>query len=79
MLQTCCGEGLSPTTGGALERISMLKWALIFAVVSLICGALGFSGVAAGAAGLAKLLFGLFLLVVVVLLVLAVLGVGAVL
>ena len=35
----------------------MLKWALIFAVVALIAGALGFTGMAGAAAGIAKLLF----------------------
>ena len=35
----------------------MLKWALIFAVVALIAGALGFGGIAGAAAGIAKLLF----------------------
>jgi uncharacterized membrane protein YtjA (UPF0391 family) len=40
----------------------MLKWALIFAVVALIAGGLGFGGIAGAAAGVAKILF--FLLVV---------------
>jgi len=35
----------------------MLKWALIFAVIALIAGGLGFTGVAGAAAGVAKLLF----------------------
>ncbi|MDO8323796.1 MAG: DUF1328 domain-containing protein [Phenylobacterium sp.] len=35
----------------------MLKWALIFAVVALIAGALGFTGMAGAAAGIAKVLF----------------------
>src|SRR5579862_5963428 len=52
----------------------MLKYAIIFAVISLIAGALGFGGVAAGAAGIAKILFGLFLILAVVFLVLAALG-----
>jgi len=55
----------------------MLKWALIFAVISLIAGVLGFGGIAAGAAGIAKLLFFVFLAVCVLFLVLAGLGVGA--
>lgn len=55
----------------------MLKYAIIFALISLIAGALGFGGVAAGAAGIAKILFGLFLILAVVFLVLAALGVGA--
>ena len=56
----------------------MLKYAIVFAVISLIAGALGFGGVSAGAAGIAKVLFGLFLVLTVVFLVLAALGVGAV-
>ena len=48
----------------------MLKWAAIFLIISLIAGALGFSGVAAGAARISKILFavflGLFFLVVTV-------------
>ncbi|MFH1817109.1 MAG: DUF1328 domain-containing protein [Pseudomonadota bacterium] len=35
----------------------MLKWALLFFVVSLIAGLFGFTGIAAGAAAAAKILF----------------------
>ncbi len=49
----------------------MLKWALIFFVVSLIAGGLGFTNVAAGAAGLAKILFGIFLVIAVVIVIFA--------
>jgi len=35
----------------------MLKWALIFFLVSIVAGFLGFSGVAAGAATISKWLF----------------------
>jgi len=35
----------------------MLYWALMFLVVALIAGVLGFTGVAIAAAGIAKLLF----------------------
>ena len=35
----------------------MLKWAIIFAVIALVAGALGFGGIAGAAAGIAKLLF----------------------
>lgn len=35
----------------------MLKWALVFFVVSLIAGLFGFTGIAAGAAAVAKILF----------------------
>ena len=50
----------------------MLKWALIFFVISLIAGLLGFTGVAAGAAGIAKILFILFLVLCVVFLALGI-------
>jgi uncharacterized membrane protein YtjA (UPF0391 family) len=49
----------------------LLKWAIIFLVISLVAGALGFTGLAAGAARIAKILFGIFLAIFVVLLVLA--------
>jgi len=34
----------------------MLKWALIFFVIFLVAGMLGFTGIARGAAGIAKVL-----------------------
>jgi uncharacterized membrane protein YtjA (UPF0391 family) len=49
----------------------MLKWALIFLVISLVAGALGFTGIASGARGIAKVLFGLFLVGFIILLLLA--------
>ena len=51
----------------------MLRWALIFFVISLVAGALGFSGIASGAGRIAKLLFGLFLVIAVVVVIVAVL------
>lgn len=44
----------------------MLRWALIFAVIAIVAGLLGFTGVAAGAAVVAKTLFYIFLGLVVV-------------
>jgi uncharacterized membrane protein YtjA (UPF0391 family) len=44
------------------EGTTMLSWSIMFFVVALVAGALGFSGVAGAAAGIAKLLFGIFLL-----------------
>ncbi|AWN47927.1 DUF1328 domain-containing protein [Methylobacterium terrae] len=51
----------------------MLKWAIIFFVISLVAGALGFTNVASGARGIARLLFGLFLVIAVVIVIVAVL------
>jgi uncharacterized membrane protein YtjA (UPF0391 family) len=56
--------------GGALSgsmaaghkgRFQMLRWALVFLVVALIAGALGFGGVAGASAGIAQILFFIFL------------------
>lgn len=52
----------------------MLKWALIFFIISVVAGILGFSGVAAGAATIAKWLFFIALAIFVLFLVLGVLA-----
>ena len=39
----------------------MLGWTLMFLVIALIAGALGFSGVAGAATGIAKILFFIFI------------------
>ena len=44
----------------------MLGWSLIFLVVALLAGALGFGGVAGAATGIAKLLFFVFLALLVI-------------
>jgi uncharacterized membrane protein YtjA (UPF0391 family) len=51
----------------------MLRWALIFLVISLVAGALGFTGIAAGAGRIARLLFGLFLVLAIVVVIVALL------
>ena len=56
-----------PPAAHPKEAYPMLKYAIIFAIISLIAGALGFTGVAAGSAAIAKVLF----------VVLALLGIGA--
>jgi uncharacterized membrane protein YtjA (UPF0391 family) len=50
----------------------MLRWALIFAVIAVVAGLLGFTGIAAGAAVIAKTIFYIFLGLVVVFLLLGV-------
>jgi len=52
----------------------LLKWALIFLVISLIAGALGFGGISTAAGTVAKVLFGIALVVFLVLLVLGLLA-----
>ena len=51
--------------------MTLLKWALICFVVSLIAGGLGFTGIASGAGSLARILFGLFMVVAIVIVVIA--------
>jgi uncharacterized membrane protein YtjA (UPF0391 family) len=47
----------------------MLKWALIFFVISLIAGVFGFTGIAAGAQSIAKVLFFIALAIFLIVLV----------
>jgi uncharacterized membrane protein YtjA (UPF0391 family) len=49
----------------------MLKWAVIFFVISLIAGALGFTGVATGARRISIVLFGIFLAIAIVIVLIA--------
>jgi uncharacterized membrane protein YtjA (UPF0391 family) len=55
-----------------LEDIEMtiLKWALIFLVVSIVAGLLGFSGVSIVSADIARTLFYIFVVIFLVLLIL---------
>jgi uncharacterized membrane protein YtjA (UPF0391 family) len=46
----------------------MLRWAIIFAILSLILGLVGFTGAASAFAGIAKLLFFLTIAIFAVLL-----------
>jgi len=47
----------------------MIKWAIIFFVISLIAGFFGFTGVASGARTIAKWLFGIAFVVFLIVLV----------
>ena len=48
--------------------MSLLKWALIFFLVSIVAGVFGFTGISAATADVAKILFYIFLAICVVLL-----------
>ena len=54
----------------------MLELAIVALLISLVAGALGFSGLASGAALIAKVVFGLMLLVAVAIIALIALGVS---
>jgi uncharacterized membrane protein YtjA (UPF0391 family) len=47
----------------------MIKWAIVFAVISVVAGIFGFSGLAAGSASIAKFLFVVALIIFVALLI----------
>jgi len=51
-----------------MGEIHMIKWALIFLVVGLVAGLLGFTGVAGASFAVAKILFFVAILIFVVLL-----------
>jgi uncharacterized membrane protein YtjA (UPF0391 family) len=51
----------------------MLKWAIIFFIVSLVAGFFGFTNVASGARGIAKVLFFIALAIFLVILIFGVL------
>ena len=48
----------------------MLRWAIFFAIISVIAGLFGFTGIAHGAADIAKILFFVFVALCVALVVL---------
>jgi uncharacterized membrane protein YtjA (UPF0391 family) len=50
--------------------VTLLKWALIFFVVSIIAGILGFTGISAASADVARFLFYVFVVIFLVLLIL---------
>ena len=50
--------------------MSLLKWALIAFVVSIIAGGLGFSGVSSAAGGIARILFFIFIAIAILVLIL---------
>lgn len=50
----------------------MIKWAIIFLVLGLIAGLLGFTGIAGAAIGIAKILFFIGIAIAIVMFILAV-------
>jgi uncharacterized membrane protein YtjA (UPF0391 family) len=53
-----------------MRTMTILKWALIFLVVSIVAGLLGFTGVSVVSADIARVLFYVFLVIFLVLLIL---------
>jgi uncharacterized membrane protein YtjA (UPF0391 family) len=61
------------------KACTMLKWALIFFIVSIIAGVFGFTGISAATAGIARILFFLFIVIFLVFLVLSLMAGNAIL
>jgi uncharacterized membrane protein YtjA (UPF0391 family) len=59
-----------PSRSTESSPMSILKWALIFLVISIIAGLLGFTGVSIVSADIARALFYVFLVIFLVLLIL---------
>ncbi len=57
-------------TGGVEASMTLLKWALIFLVISIIAGILGFTGISAASADIARFLFYVFVVIFLILLIL---------
>lgn len=55
----------------------MLRWALIFFVISLVAGVFGFTGIAQGARSIAKTLFFIAIALFVIFLIIAIAAGGA--
>lgn len=71
------GRGIARYTfvhGPWPQEERMLKWAIIFAIISLVTGVLGFRGISGAAATIAKFLFAIFLILFLIA-VLAVIGI----
>jgi uncharacterized membrane protein YtjA (UPF0391 family) len=61
------------TAGAEVEgslTVTILKWALIFLVISIIAGIFGFTGISAASADVARFLFYVFVVIFLVLLIL---------
>jgi uncharacterized membrane protein YtjA (UPF0391 family) len=68
-VRTSVCEGPNAAKAGE-AAMTILKWALIFLVVSIIAGILGFTGISAASADVARFLFYVFVVIFLVLLIL---------
>jgi uncharacterized membrane protein YtjA (UPF0391 family) len=65
----CAGLGSLSAGQRVQQGASMLNWAILFLIISLVAGVFGFSGVASGAKSIAKVFFVIALLIFLVVLV----------
>jgi uncharacterized membrane protein YtjA (UPF0391 family) len=62
----------APSRRNSLEEwtVTLLRWALLFFVISIVAGILGFTGISEASADIARILFYIFLVIFLVLLIL---------
>jgi uncharacterized membrane protein YtjA (UPF0391 family) len=63
-------DGAASAHGSEERALTILKWALIFFLVSIVAGVLGFTGLSAATADIARFLFYIFVVIFLVLLIL---------
>jgi uncharacterized membrane protein YtjA (UPF0391 family) len=63
------GDGCHVEKAGG-QTMTILKWALIFLLVSVVAGIFGFTGISAASADVARFLFYVFVVIFLVLLIL---------
>jgi uncharacterized membrane protein YtjA (UPF0391 family) len=68
-------RALPPVEKG-ISFMSLLKWALIFFVISVVAAIFGFTGISAASAEIARVLFFIFVVIFLVLLVIGLLALG---
>jgi uncharacterized membrane protein YtjA (UPF0391 family) len=59
-----------PRSQNRSDAMSLLKWALIFFLISVVAGVFGFGGISAASADVARILFYIFVAIFVILLLL---------
>jgi uncharacterized membrane protein YtjA (UPF0391 family) len=64
------GNGAAAACRLMEQTVTLLKWALIFFLVSIVAGVLGFTGISVASADVARFLFYVFVVIFLVLLVL---------
>lgn len=64
------GSAKAGETGDDTAEMTLLKWALIFFLVSIVAGILGFTGISAASADVARFLFYVFVVIFLILLIL---------
>jgi len=64
------GNVATVATPAGGRSVTLLKWALVFFLISVVAGILGFTGISAASADVARILFYIFVVIFLVLLIL---------